>query len=105
MAPGCSWSGSRAPCDPGSCRWRLPQEREGQSSLHGLCSELVAVDLAGLCAGLPLGQAGMGVALQPRGFLVTWEVGGGGGKESFIFLTAWSQGLGTIGIDFPSVCV
>lgn len=29
----------------------------------------------------------------------------GRGKGSFIFLTAWSQGLGTTRIDFPSVCI
>lgn len=30
--------------------------RKGMVSLRGLCSELVAVDFVGLCAGLLLGQ-------------------------------------------------
>lgn len=70
--------------------------------LRVLCFELVAEGFGGTGAGLSLGQEWVWLGNR-RGFLVTWEVGGGGEEESFLFLTALSQGIGTA--EFSSVCV
>lgn len=68
--------------------------RKGMVSLHVLCSELVVEGFGGTGAALSLGQEWVWLGNR-RDFLVTWEVGGGGEKESFLFLTALSQGIGT----------